>query len=128
MIMLLCVVVAVSIGAVVELLPATFDNFTVREYFVVCKTFIEQHSMGVASAAIACIFLMSLTAVGISVVSNWHRRRRIRSKFEYSPTEFSSRGVSLKERMRESDSCQTCSYDLSGNNSGRCPECGCGVT
>lgn len=123
MVLLACLYLAVVLGIVVELAPDLFAMFPGWEYVLTLGEIVQQHSTGIAVASTVGVFLATILGISMSVVGNWRHHRKIQAKHDYEPTEFPPQPPPTEVQMLRSE-CSQCGYNLTGNVSGGCPECG----
>ncbi len=119
-----CVLLAGLLGVIVEHDPDVFAMVPGWSHVLVAGEFIKEHATGVAAAGLAGILSAGLLASGIAVVANARHHRRIIADYEHRPTELPPQPAAPAPPIEPPSHCASCGYDLTGNESGVCPECG----
>ena len=122
--LLLCIPAACCFGVMVELLPDTFAGLRQSSVLLWLAGIVEQYSMVVAAAALAAVVLLLVVAGVAACIGNWHLHRRIKSEYKYAPEGFAPAPEPEPTPKQRPANCEKCGYDLTGNVSGVCPECG----
>ena len=125
--LLLSLVVSAVIGVFFEVYPELGASLPGWDYVVAFAAYGEEHSVGLASAVTVGVLLMITMATLISLVSNWRFRGKIKSQFEHRATELPPMPDVPETQVDPPGSCPKCDYDLTGNISGVCPECGTNI-
>jgi hypothetical protein len=121
MLLLYCIPLGVLFGYLAQTHPKLFLGFPGWAYVEQLGAFIADHPTGAALASVVSSGSILILACGFSIAGNWRARRRIRAEFEHEPTDFPPQPEVKKPTPTH---CPACSYDLRGNESGKCPECG----
>lgn len=118
------ILVAGVLGVVVEHYPEVFASIPGWPYVLLLGDFVTRHPTGVAAALLAGVIFTGLLSSGIAVIANARHHHRIRAEYEHEPSEFPPHPTAKRPPVEPPSECTSCGYNLTGNESGVCPECG----
>lgn len=124
MVLLYCMLLAVIFGAIVEKYPEPYSKLPGWRYVLATRDFVSKHPLGIAAAYLAGLTSMFVLAVLTALIGNFRHSRRIRAAYDFQPTEFPPQPAPAIEEPTIPERCPKCDYNLTGNLSGTCPECG----
>ncbi len=116
---------AALVGFAVDYWPEVLEVAPGWAYVQLASAFVQRHAAGFTVALVVGLGTMAPLALGASIVGNWRHRRRVRLAFEHEPSAFPLQPA--PQPVDRPTHCRSCGYDLKGNESGICPECGVAV-
>jgi hypothetical protein len=85
---------------------------------------IAEYPTAVAAASLACLVSTMALAFCVSTIGNWRHHRELKGEYEHRPSEFPPQLLPPFPVDSPLEQCPHCQYNLTGNVSGTCPECG----
>jgi hypothetical protein len=124
MILLYCMLISILIGVTVEAIQKGYWKASNWRYIETVQDYVSLHPIAFGVGSIACFVMVTLLSILMCLIANFRHGRRIRAEYESRPTEYPPHSVLEPSKPTIPTDCPQCQYNLTGNVSGTCPECG----